>query len=305
MTKVRFAVFGLILTGGVALAVSSLLAQPAEAPRRAEPWERAWVMSMDGPGSWIGVTVEDLTTDDLKGLSEVTSGVRIERVDEDSPAAKAGLRSGDVVVEYDGERVRSARQFARLVQETVGGRPVRLAIVRDGQRQMVDVTPRLRSDLFSWQGEIERSMRGLEPRLREIEPKLRELEPRLREFRVDPPDFNFDFGGVFPWSTRGRLGVEIESLSPQLAEYFGVKDGGVLVSSVTQDSPAGKAGLRAGDVIVSIDGDRVRDYDDLTRELRDKTGEITIGIVRDRKESTIKATLEERRARTLRLRRAA
>jgi S1-C subfamily serine protease len=114
----------------------------------------------------------------------------------------------------------------------------------------------------------------------------------MREFRFDPPAFNFDFD-MLPGTARGRLGVQAETLTPQLAEYFGVKDGGVLVSGVTENSPAAKAGIKAGDVITSIDGGRVRDYDDLVREVRDKTGEVTVGIVRDKKESSLKTTIEQ------------
>ena len=93
-------------------------------------------------------------------------------------------------------------------------------------------------------------------------------------------------------SPRGRLGVQLGELPPQLAEYFGAGDGGVLVSSVTADSAAAKAGLKAGDVITSINGDRVRDSDDLIDELRDVEGDVTIGIVRDKKASSLKATLQ-------------
>ena len=93
--------------------------------------------------------------------------------------------------------------------------------------------------------------------------------------------------------------MQLHELTPQLAEYFGVKDGGVLVSSITQGSAAEKAGLKVGDVITSINGDRVRHTDDLVDELRDTgDGEVTIGIVRDKKESAVKATLES--ARTVR-----
>ena len=137
-------------------------------------------------------------------------------------------------------------------------------------------------------------MRDLEPQLRELEPKLRELEPRLREFRFDGPmDFRFDMPGLLS-GPRTRLGIGIDELTPQLAEYFGVKDGGVLVSSINRDSAAERAGLKAGDVIVSVNGDRVRHADDLIDELRAAEGqEVTIGIVRDKKESTLKATIEQ------------
>lgn len=304
MKKFRFGIFGLILAGCVAAAVGTLVAQEP----RPEPEQRGRFMMLDGRGSQIGVMVQDLDAEELKGLSGVTSGVRISDVDSESPAAKAGLQEGDVVVEFDGERIRSARQFSRLVSETVGGRSVKLGIVRNGQRQTIDVMPESRAFSWGFDGDrigrdIARGMREIEPRLREIEPRLREqlrdleprlrdLQPRLREFRFDPPAFDFDFD-MMPGTTRGRLGIQTESLTPQLAEYFGAKEGGVLVSSVNADSPAAKAGLKAGDVITSIDGDRVRDYDDLLRELREKTGEVTVGIVRDKKESTVKTTIEQ------------
>jgi S1-C subfamily serine protease len=235
--------------------------------------------------------------------------VRIERVAPDSAAAKAGLKEGDIVVDVDGERVRSTRQFSRLIQETPEGKSVRLGVVRGGARQSVEVTPEARRFGFNFDGErfgreMERSLRDLEPRMRELEPRLRELEPRLREleprlrerlreleprlreFRDNMPrDFDFDFDDV-PRS--GRLGVQLGDLTPQLAEYFGVKDGGVLVSSVGTDSPAQKAGLKAGDVITSVNGDRVRRTRDLIDALRDHTGEMAIGIVRDKKEMSLK-----------------
>jgi serine protease Do len=322
MKKARFAIFGLVLGGAIVAAVGTLVAQDPTPPRndsQRRPRAQARAMMLDGRGSRIGVMVDDLTPDDLKALTGATSGVRIENVDEDSPAAKAGLRAADIVVEFDGEPIRSARQFSRLVEETAGGRTVKLGILRNGQRQTLDVTPETRAFGWSIDGDrfardiargmrdlepqlraIEPRLRELEPRLRELEPRLREIEPRLREFRFDGPPFDFDFDNLMQGSGRRRLGVQVESLSPQLADYFGVKDGGVLVSSVTKDSPAEKAGLKAGDVITSINGDRVRDYDDLINELRDQSGEVTVGIVRDKKESTIKTTIEQPQSRTRR-----
>ncbi|MGH9200585.1 MAG: S1C family serine protease, partial [Vicinamibacterales bacterium] len=94
---------------------------------------------------------------------------------------------------------------------------------------------------------------------------------------------------------RGRLGVAVESMSDQLAEYFGAKDGGALVSSVSADSPAAKAGIKAGDVITTVNGSRVRDAGDVVRELSNaKADEVTIGLLRDKKETSVKATLESR-----------
>jgi S1-C subfamily serine protease len=187
--------------------------------------------------------------------------------------------------------VRSARQFSRLIQETADGRAVRLGIVRDGQRQTVEVTPESRA--FGFGFDSDRIGRDIARDFRDLE-QLRELEPRLRGFRFEGPmDFRFDMPGLLS-NPRARLGIRIDELTPQLAEYFGVKDGGVLVSSINRDSAAERAGLKVGDVIVSVNGDRVRHADDLIDELRGAEGqEVTIGIVRDKKESTLKATIEE------------
>lgn len=289
MKTAKITVLVLGLAGGVGFAVSTLAAQGTTV--RQERQERPRLMMLDGRGGQIGVQVRD-----------ATEGVRIEEVEPDGPAAKAGLRVGDLVVELDSERVRSARQFSRLVQETADGRSVSLGIVRDGTRQTVEVTPESRGFSYRFDGdrlgrEIARGLRDIEPRIRELEPRLRELEPRLREFRFNGP-FDFDFD-VWPriTSPRGRLGVQLDQLTPQLAEYFGASDGGVLVTTVTKDSPAEKAGLKAGDVITAIDGDRVRRTEDLIDALRDKEGEVTISILRDKSETTVKATLEDTRPR--------
>jgi serine protease Do len=289
MKTTTMTLIGLGLAGAVGFAVSTVAAQGSGDNQ--ERTARPRVMMLDGRGAQIGVEVND-----------VTEGVRIEEVDQESPASKAGLHAGDIVVDLDGERVRSARQFSRLIQETASGRSVALGIMRDGKRQVVTVTPEARAFGFGFDGDqlgrdIARGLRDIEPQLRELEPRLRELEPRLREFRFNGPfDFNFD-GLPRITSPRGRLGVQLEELTPQLGEYFGAKDGGVLVTSVTADSPAAAAGLRAGDVITSIDGDRVRRTEDVIDDLRDKEGEVTVGILRDKQESSVKATLEDARPR--------
>src|SRR5206468_11748021 len=89
--------------------------------------------------SAVGVTVRDARPAEAGG--DRPAGVIIDEVRPSSPAEKAGLQRGDLLVEFDGERVRSARQFARLVQETVPGRAVKAGIMRDGRRSDVEITP--------------------------------------------------------------------------------------------------------------------------------------------------------------------
>ena len=150
----------------------------------------------------------------------------------------------------------------------------------------------------------------------DVDRAMRDAERGMREFRFDVPNFDFHFddrdrvpgdreprrfeyrvpNGMLPFvsGSRGRLGVSVQSLTPDLQEYFGAKNGGALVSSVTKESAAAKAGVKAGDVITSINGKTVEDSDDLVRELDDLTGEVTIVLLRDKKEMTLKATLERR-----------
>lgn len=177
--------FTLTLLTGVAIALSSLTAQEPQDPQ--EPRDRRAaprVFSFDTRGVQLGVTISDLESRDLGG--RVAGGVRIDEVAPDSAAAKAGLQAGDIVTTFDGERVRSARQFSRLVQETPEGRTVGVDIVRDGQVQSLQVTPErraatMRFDGEEWPGAMAFRFEDIEPRLREIEPRLREMEPLLRE----------------------------------------------------------------------------------------------------------------------------
>lgn len=293
----RMAVYAGLLSTAVVTAVAGLAARADEAQtsgetRRADrdrrverqvyaaPGDRRTIQ-LDGRGSQLGVMVSDLE-------SGGSGGVRIDEVEEGSAADKAGVKAGDIVIEFDGERVRSARQLTRLVQETPAGRAVTMAVRRGGDRQTLNVTPEAR-EAFVWNGrlgpELEREIE------RGVERGLRELPERIEPFL----DFRFD--GIPAMGSRGRLGVELERLSDQLAAYFGATDGGVLVGAVTAESPAAKAGVKAGDVITRVNGTAVKDSRDVIAALRDvkDDGVVTLDIVRDKKATSLKATIEPRR----------
>jgi len=234
-------------------------------------------------GGSIGVQVKDLTPVEIS-RAKTQGGAAIADVVEGSPAQKAGLKAGDVVVEFDGERVRSARQFARLVEDTPEGRAVKVVVSRSGSKQTMEVTPAARRGEMAW-------MENMAPRVREeMQRGMREFSPGERVFEFETPVTP----GILLDQRRPRLGVGIEPLGDQLAEYFGVKNG-VLVASVDADSPAGKAGLKAGDVITSVNGQAIADPSDLTAEVRKaKAGStLSLDIVRERKTQTLKATLPE------------
>lgn len=290
MRKAFVAGLAAVAVAGTALALAPSVLSQTRSPETRRDHR---VLTLDARGSAIGVSVRDLTLDEAAKAKLDPPGVLIERVDQDGPASKAGLRAGDIVVEFDGERVRSARQFARLVQDTVDGRTVKATIIRDGGRQMVDVTPS--REIGRWAGTLTELPYLADDITREVERGMRSL----------PRDLAFDlkWDGEVPMARvwpRGRLGADLSPLTEQLAEYFGAKQG-VLVSSVQSESVAAQAGLKAGDVITSINGRPVDTPRDVAEELREVNpgSEIEVGVLRDKKALTLKAQMPDRQRSTM------
>lgn len=239
-----------------------------------------------GGGSHIGVSIRDLDEAQAK-KTPAGAGVVIEDVTAEGPAAQAGIRKGDILLEFDGERVRSARQLTRLVHETPAGRTVQAALLRDGQRTTVSVVPREGGrarlegfeDLAEWGREFGAR---IAPAIPAVPAPPAPPSPRA-------PGWDFDE----LTGRTGRLGISVRALTPQLAEYFGVREG-VLVSAVTENSVAAKAGIRAGDVITAIEGTSVSQPADVRRQTQTLKAdqEFAITVMRDRKEVTLKGKLE-------------
>ena len=222
-------------------------------------------------GSAIGVDVRDADEADVKREKlSASAGAVVAAVRSESPAAKAGMKAGDVILSFDGERVRGARHLERLVSETPAGRTVEAAIVRSGERMTLKIAieeaPGFRYAFNS------------------------PSRPRLEPFQVTLPKFTTNYS-LFV-NNRGRLGVGVLDLTEQLGEFFGAADG-VLVTAVDEGTPGKAAGLKAGDVITKINGAVVRDSNDLRRKLAEASGETKITIVRDRKEQTLTAKIED------------
>jgi C-terminal processing protease CtpA/Prc len=260
-----------------------------------------------GGGPRLGIQIRDLGKEDLaKFKISSQNGVVVDEVMKDSAAEKAGVKAGDVVVQFDGENVRSTAQLTRLVRETVAGRTVKMGVMRDGKRMDLDVAPAEAENVFNLAVAGER-LPNLERHL-EVVPERgqvyrfeRPTPPPAGSFtweeRVPPPGAGAGAGaGNFVFSMgRGRLGVNVQELTPELAAYFGVKDG-LLVNGVQADTPAMKAGIKAGDVIGTVNGKAVASSDGLIKELAGTEGEVTIGVTRDKKALSLKAILEPRKA---------
>lgn len=242
-------------------------------------------------GSRLGISIDDVDADDVKAKKlSSQAGVLIEDVDDDSPASKAGLKAGDVIVEFDGERVRSSSQLRRLIQETPAGRNVNVAVSRDGQRVSLTVTPQApeaRTMLRRFEATPRPPRAPMPP-----QPPRAPRAPRPPSVELFRDGFAYSFNG-------GRLGVTTQTLTDQLAKHFGV-DGGVLVTGVTEDSAAAKAGLRAGDIITKVGSTSIDDSGDLMRAIGEASGEVAIEVTRDRKSQSLKATIEAERVRAIR-----
>jgi serine protease Do len=244
-----------------------------QAPEPPQPPSPAQVRELSGNpfggGTYLGVNLAEIDANRAKELKlKEDYGVEITRVEENSPAEKAGLKAGDVVLEYNGERVEGMEQFGRLVRETPAGREVKLTISRDGKTQKVAAL----------------------------------LESRRYRFSVNfPPSFRVpefsmpDIPRIYTATRSTRLGIEAEALGPQLAAYFGVKDG-VLVRAVLENTPAQKAGIKAGDVVTKVDGNAVTEPGELSSLVRAANSKKTypIELMRDRKPMTVTVTVEDR-----------
>lgn len=237
LTKSHFASF---------FAGAALLLVPASLPILAQrpPAPPAFREAQMPETGWLGVSIEEVSQQKAQELQlPGVYGVLVTEVGSDSPAASAGLKNGDVITGYDGQRVEGVIEFRRLIRETPPGRTAKLTVWRDARSQTISV-------------EV-----GKNPTPNQEYP----FQNMFRRFGNLGPN-PFPFGATLPAAP--VLGITGQDLSGQLGKYFGAPDGeGVLITNVESNSPAAKAGLEAGDVITKVDGNRVRTL----AELRDQT----------------------------------
>lgn len=231
--------------------------------------------------SYLGVDVQDVTADRASELKlKEERGVEVTMVDQDAPAGKAGVRAHDVILEFNHTAVESEEQLRRLIRETPPGRTVTLGISRDGNPLKLIVQVGDRSKIMA-----------------DSMPKVAPKVPRVEVPQVEVPFYTYQ---LQTQTYSSLLGIQTENLSRQLGEFFGVKDGeGVLVRSVEKGSPAEKAGIKAGDVIVRADNEKLSDRADLSHILRNhrEGGKLSLVVVRDRHEQTFMVDLPARNSR--------
>jgi serine protease Do len=276
-----------------------------------------------GSDGYLGIYLEEVTPEKMKDLNlREERGAVIMKVTEGSPAEKAGLKENDVIVSFNSRRVDTVRELQRLLGETPAGRTVSFEVVRGGNTQTFTATLSKRASNFKFFDGNNDAFKLAEQNLaladknfkfneltREKGEELRKrsqelqrlysenLQGQLKGFQ--PKEFgsyNFHLYGL---TSGARLGASVQSLTEQLGSYFGVKDGqGVLVTEVVNDSAAAKAGLKAGDVILEIDDQKVKDINDLMTTLEKKEeGQVVLKVLRNRDDKKLTVTLEKRELR--------
>jgi len=274
----------------LSFAVCTVANAQNQSPASKEPGEKKaqpMIFEMPFAGSYLGVQTKDISKENMAqyNLREVR-GVAVEKVSENSPAAQAGIQNGDVILKFNGEEITSVRKLTRLISEVAPDHQARITILRGGNEREITATLGKREMLkFENTGMLER-LYGL--------PGIPEYPNRPPQLGQLPPMGNDQDGFMFRTDSNRQIGVGITPLTKQLGEYFGVADGkGLLVSSVRQNSPAAKSGLRAGDVIVEVEGKQISETSDLIRLMNEKKeGDVTLTVVRDKNRKTFRVTPE-------------
>ncbi len=254
-----------------------------------EPFSESFGFSSEdfGGGAYLGVDTRDITPDRLSELKlKEEHGVEVTLVDQDAPAGKAGLKEHDVILNLNGNQVESVEQLRRMIHEIPPGRMVTLGISRDGQPITVKAQLADRKKTFSMAMPSGKAFSFAMPAV-----------PAIPAMPVMPamPEMDVPVSIVVVHSS-ARSGLMVENLTPQLGDFFGAKDGqGVLVRSVEKGSRAEKAGFRAGDVIVKVNGESISDSGDFTHAMHGrKSSTVSVSIIREKKEQTLSLALPER-----------
>jgi serine protease Do len=241
-----------------------------------------------GGSSYLGVDTQDITSDRLGALKlKEERGVEVTMVDQDAPAGKAGLKEHDVILTVNGAEVESVEQLRRVIRETPPGRVVTLGLSRDGQAMTIKVQLAERKNSYAYGYSYGQKGKDFHFEM----PPMPPIPPIPDMGDIDIPV------SIVVVHSSARSGLMVENLTPQLGDFFGTKNGqGVLVRSVEKGSRADKAGFRAGDVVVKINGEAIHDSSDFSHALRSrKDNTAIIGVIRDKKEVNITITLPERK----------
>jgi serine protease Do len=225
-------------------------------------------VSAGDEGAFLGITSSGLSGTDAReaGLSS-RNGAILHAVYSGTAADAAGLREGDILLTFGGEKIFDESDLTDMIDDREPGDRVSIKLVRDGEKMTVDAVLGTRDDMES-------------------------------EHHGDSWDRFWDGIGSLFGDHHGsgpRLGVYVDEMGEQMAEYFQVEEGeGILLTQISRNSPAEEAGLRAGDVVIQVDDRNIRRTGDISRALEDKWGRtVPVTVIRKGERLEIPVTLEE------------
>ncbi|MFQ5454326.1 MAG: PDZ domain-containing protein [Candidatus Zixiibacteriota bacterium] len=228
--------------------------------------------------AWLGLITQSVNEElaDAFNLS-LDYGAIVNEVISLSPADAAGIEEGDIIISYDNEKIYDSDDLIDMVEDSKPDDEVTLSIIRDGNELKIAVSLKKKPKKYLSGTFYDKY-----------------ISPGVSRSLKEPKTFYFN-----TFDTRGdsHIGIKLSSLSEQLGEYFGVDKGtGVLISEVDEDSPAEKAGLKAGDIIIAADGEKVFDFRDVKDIIEDKEkGEIvSLTVIRNKKEKNFEIAVVER-----------
>jgi len=189
---------------------------------------------------WLGVHIQSLTEEiaESLGLKEA-KGALVASVQKDGPAAKAGLKAGDIILRYDGREVPDSRRLPRMVAETAIGKTVPLDLWRDGRVASLSVNV----------GELQEADEAAEGE--------EETTPKLTKEKTD---------GILPLPS---IGLSVAPLTAQTRQRFNLPDQskGVVIADVAADGPAAEKNLKAGDLIEEVSLEPVASTSDFANKI--------------------------------------
>jgi len=277
-------------------------------------------IAKDDEHGYLGVMLQNITSSMSKALQlDEDEGVMIDKVVADGPAAEAGLEDGDIILNFNGKNIDSFETLTKAVRATSAGDLVDVEILHNGTRQTAQIKMgEGKSKSFSYTMDFHGDAPEVEVYWEsdddvafmsddggsftqffgddgKHEVIVMSGDGHSRSWTSNGDD-SFKMDMLFVGGDRGFMGVELDDLNEQMGEYFGVDDGeGALINVVHEDSAAEEAGLKAGDVIVEVNGETVEDSSDVHEAMADTEPEqeIEIKVVRKGKNKTIKVTLGE------------
>lgn len=227
---------------------------------------------------YLGVNFKEIDADRAIALKlKDTHGAEVITVDHDAPASKSGLKIHDVILQLDGQPFDTAEQLRRRLLDMPAGRTVSFLISRDGN--LINVTAQLcdGSVLGQQAWSQHYSVPQPPPAARGAESFLGKPAPATAAF----------LDSMIPKGL--YVGADVNPVRTQLADYFGVRSGtGLLVESVDSQSPAARAGLKAGDVVTKVDSQPMTSHNDWVKALRRHRGKLVqVTVMRNKQEQVL------------------